>query len=72
MKMTLTAEHVKKTKLLAAASTTEETGMVLIAHRLPVDLLAQVDAAAKGWDDTRSRALRRLIQVGLDHCHGPA
>ncbi len=39
---------------------------------LSLDMVAEIDAKAKGWDDTRSRALRRLIQVGLDHCHGPA
>ncbi len=35
--------------------------------RLPADVMAQVDDMAKGWGDTRSRALRRLIQVGLEH-----
>ncbi len=39
----------------------------LITLRLSTDLLAEIDAIAFKWDDTRSRALRRLIQVGLEH-----
>jgi len=43
---------------------------VSVTHRLPTDLLDQVDAMAKGWGDSRSRALRRLIHVGLEHSFG--
>ncbi len=39
---------------------------------LSLDMVAEIDAVAFKWDDTRSRALRRLIQVGLEHdgCDG--
>ncbi len=44
-----------------------DTASVTTTIRLPQEVMSEVDAMAKRWDDTRSRALRRLIQVGLAH-----
>ncbi len=50
----------------------KKTTTAMVCVRLSTGMIAEIDAKAEGWDDTRSRALRRLIQVGLDHdgCDG--
>ncbi len=64
----LTVEHVKAAKKAMQAND-DDGGMAKITVRLPVSLIARVDglalAAARGG--SRSRAIRHLIQVGLEH-----
>jgi predicted DNA-binding protein len=39
----------------------------MIGLRLPPDTTARVDAFAVGLGVSRSEAIRRLIEIGLDH-----